>query len=67
MQTFNVDIYTPTGPLAIYAKQGDSMSRFFALALTDSGAPYEPPEGVVFSARFGAPGMPGGRQHAQRL
>ena len=60
MQTCNVDIYTPTGPLAIYAKQGDSMSRFFALALTDSGAPYEPPEGVVFSARFGAPGMPGG-------
>lgn len=60
MQTFNLDISTPSGPLVIYAKQADSMSRFFKAVLSDSGAPWEPPAGSALTVRFGAAGMPAG-------
>ena len=60
MQTFNIDISQPRGPLVLYASQGDSLSRFFAVTVTDSGAAYEPPAGAVYTVRFGAPGMPAG-------
>ncbi|HIX16953.1 MAG TPA: phage tail protein [Candidatus Gemmiger faecavium] len=60
MQTFNLDISTPSGPLVIYAKQADSMSRFFKVVLSDSGAPWEPPAGIALTVRFGAAGMPAG-------
>ena len=60
MQTFKLDISIPAGPLVIYAKQADSMSRFFKVALSDSGASWEPPPGSVMTVRFGAPGMPAG-------
>lgn len=60
MQTFNLDISTPSGPLVIYAKQADSMSRFFKVVLSNSGAPWEPPAGSALTVRFGAAGMPAG-------
>lgn len=60
MQTFNLDISMPSGPMVIYAKQADSMSRFFKAVLSDSGAPWEPPAGSALTVRFGAAGMPAG-------
>ena len=60
MQTFNLDISKPGAPLVIYAKQADSMSRFFKAVLSDSGAPWEPPAGSALTVRFGAAGMPAG-------
>ena len=60
MQTFNIDISRKNGPLVLYAKQGDSLSRFFKIAFFQDGAPWEPPAGALFSVRFGAPGMPSG-------
>lgn len=60
MQRFNIDISQPRGPLVLYVSQGDSMSRFFAVTVTDNGAAYEPPDGAVYTVRFGAPGMPAG-------
>lgn len=60
MQQFNIDISQPRGPLVIYASQGDSMSRFFEVTMTDNGAAYEPPAGAVYTVRFGAPGKPAG-------
>lgn len=40
--------------------QADSMSRFFAMTITDNGAPWTAPDGAVWTVRFGAPGMPAG-------
>lgn len=60
MLTFNVDISAPSGPLVIYAMQADSMSRFFALTITDNGAAWTPPTGAIWTVRFGAPQMPSG-------
>lgn len=60
MQTFNIDISQPRGPLVLYVSQGDSLSRFFSVTVTDNGAAYEPPTGAVYTVRFGAPGMPAG-------
>ena len=60
MQTFNLDVSQPRGPLVLYASQGDSMSRFFSVTVTDNGASYEPPDGAIYTVRFGAPGMPAG-------
>lgn len=60
MQTFNIDISQPRGPLVLYVSQGDSLSRFFEVTVTDNGAAYEPPTGAIYTVRFGAPGMPAG-------
>lgn len=60
MQNFIVDISSPSGPLVLYAMQADSMSRFFAITVTDSGAAWTPPDGAAWTVRFGAPGMPAG-------
>lgn len=60
MQNFNLDISQPRGPLVLYASQGDSLSRFFAVTVTDNGAAYEAPSGAIYTVRFGAPGMPAG-------
>lgn len=60
MQTFNLDVSQPRGPLVLYASQGDSLSRFFAVTVTDNGAAYEPPTGAIYTVRFGSPGMPAG-------
>ena len=60
MQQFNIDISQPRGPLVLYASQGDSLSRFFAVTVTDNGAAYTPPDGAIYTVRFGAPGMPAG-------
>ena len=62
MQQFNIDISQPRGPLVLYASQGDSMSRFFSVTVTDNGAAYTPPDGAFYflTVRFGAPGMPAG-------
>ena len=40
--------------------QADSMSRFFAMTITDNGAPWTAPDGAAYTVRFGAPGMPAG-------
>lgn len=40
--------------------QADSMSRFFAITVTDNGAAWTPPDGAAWTVRFGAPGMPAG-------
>lgn len=60
MQTFNIDISQPRGPLVLYVSQGDSLSRFFSVTVTDNGAAYEPPTGAIYTVRFGAPGKPAG-------
>ena len=60
MQQFDLDISAPRGPLVLYASQGDSLSRFFSVTVTDNGAAYTPPDGAIYTVRFGAPGMPAG-------
>lgn len=60
MQKFNLDLSAPVGPLVLYAMQADSMSRFFAITVTDNGAAWTPPDGAAWTVRFGAPGMPAG-------
>lgn len=60
MQTFNIDISQPRGPLVLYVSQGDSLSRFFSVTVTDNGAAYEPPAEAIYTVRFGAPGKPAG-------
>lgn len=40
--------------------QADSMSRFFAITVTDNGAAWTPPGGAAWTVRFGASGMPAG-------
>ena len=60
MQTFNIDISRKNAPLVLYAKQGDSLSRFFKIVFLQDGVPWEPPAGALFSVRFGAPSMPDG-------
>lgn len=60
MQKFNIDISQPRGPLVLYVSQGDSLSRFFSVTVTDNGAAYTPPDGAIYTVRFGAPGMPAG-------
>lgn len=60
MQQFNIDISQPRGPLVLYVSQGDSLSRFFSVTVTDNGAAYEPPTGAIYTVRFGSPGMPAG-------
>lgn len=52
MQNFNVDISTSHIPQALYVKQGDSLSRFFALTIADNGSPWEPPENAAYTIRF---------------
>lgn len=52
MQNFNVDISTSHIPQALYVKQGDSLSRFFALTVADNGSPWEPPENAAYTIRF---------------
>lgn len=52
MQNFNVDISTSRIPQALYVKQGDSLSRFFALTIADNGSPWEPPENAAYTIRF---------------
>lgn len=44
----------------LYTMQADSMSRFFAMTITDNGAPWTAPDGAAYTVRFGAPGMPAG-------
>lgn len=60
MQQFNIDISQPRGPLVLYVSQSDSLSRFFSVTVTDNGAAYAPPDGAIYTVRFGAPGMPAG-------
>lgn len=60
MQQFNIDISQPRGPLVLYVSQGDSLSRFFSVTVTDNGAAYTPPAGAIYTVRFGAPGKPAG-------
>lgn len=44
----------------LYTMQADSMSRFFAMTITDNGAPWTAPDGAAYTVRFGAPGLPAG-------
>lgn len=60
MQQFNIDISQPRGPLVLYASQGDAMSRFFSVTVTDNGATYTPPAGSIYTVRFGKADMPAG-------
>lgn len=52
MQSFVADISAGAIPQILRVKQGDSMSRFFQLTLTDGGAAWQPPEGAVYTVRF---------------
>lgn len=52
MQNFSVDISTSHIPQVLYVKQGDSLSRFFALTVADNGSPWEPPENAAYTIRF---------------
>ena len=60
MQTFNVDIAQAPAPLVLYAKQGDSLSRFFQINFLQNGQPWTPPAGATFAVRYGVPGLPSG-------
>lgn len=46
--------------MIIYAMQADSLSRFFAVTVTDNGEAWMPPDGVLWTVRFGAPQLPAG-------
>lgn len=52
MQNFSVDISTSHIPQTLFVKQGDSLSRFFALTIADNGSPWEPPENAAYTIRF---------------
>lgn len=60
MQKFSVDISSRGAPMVLYAAQGDTKSRFFSVAMFDSGVAYSLPSGAYVTVRFGAPGMPAG-------
>ena len=60
MQKFSVDISSRGAPMVLYAAQGDTKSRFFSVAMFDSGVAYSLPSGASVTVRFGAPGMPAG-------
>ena len=60
MQKFSVDISSRGAPMVLYAAQGDTKSRFFSVAMFDSGVEYSLPSGAYVTVRFGAPGMPAG-------
>lgn len=60
MQKFRVDISSRGAPMVLYAAQGDTKSRFFSVAMFDSGVEYSLPSGASVTVRFGAPGMPAG-------
>ena len=60
MQKFSVDISSRGAPMVLYAAQGDTKSRFFSVAMFDSGVAYSLPIGAYVTVRFGAPGMPAG-------
>ena len=60
MQKFRVDISSRGAPMVLYAAQGDTKSRFFSVAMFDSGVAYSLPSGASVTVRFGAPGMPAG-------
>lgn len=60
MQTFNIDIAQSPAPLVLYAKQGDSLSRFFQINFLESGQPWTPPAGALFAVRYGTPSLPSG-------
>lgn len=51
MQTIYIDISNKMVLPIIYAKQGD-VGRKFAVSFSDSGIPYEPPNGSVFSVWY---------------
>lgn len=51
MQTIYLDISNKSVVPTIYAKQGD-VGRKFDIVLTDSGLPYMPPSGSVFSVWY---------------
>ena len=59
MQSFNLNMDRP-GEFVLYAKQGDSNSRFVRLALSSGGVAYVPPVGSSMTIRYGAPNMPKG-------
>ena len=59
MQSFNLNMDRP-GEYVLYAKQGDSNSRFVRLALSSGGVAYVPPVGSSMTIRYGAPNMPKG-------
>lgn len=60
MQTAIIDLSLPGVTPVLHAMQGDSMSRFFSVTVTDSGVPWDAPSGAAWTVRFGAPGMPAG-------
>lgn len=60
MQTFNIDIAQSPAPLVLYAKQGDSLSRFFQINFLQNGQPWTPPAGALFAVRYGVPSLPSG-------
>ena len=60
MQKFRVDISSRGAPMVLYAAQGDTKSRFFSVAMFDSGVEYSLPSGAYVTVRFGEPGMPAG-------
>lgn len=60
MQTAIIDLSLPGVTPVFHAMQGDSMSRFFSVTVTDSGVPWYAPSGAAWTVRFGAPGMPSG-------
>lgn len=60
MQKFNIELDAPSTPLVLYSMQGDSLSRFFQMTITQGGAAWTPPTGSIWTVRFGAPNMPAG-------
>lgn len=60
MQKFNIELDAPSTPLVLYSMQGDSLSRFFQMTITQGGAAWTPPTGAIWTVRFGAPNMPAG-------
>lgn len=55
-----MDFQNKGQPPVLYAVQGDSLSRAVAVTLLDGGQPYELPDPVSVSVRFGKPDGTGG-------
>lgn len=60
MQKFNIELDAPSTPLVLYSMQGDSLSRFFQMTITQGGTPWAQPAGAAWTVRFGATNMPAG-------
>ena len=52
MKTITIDISKPGPVETLCVREGDAMSRFFAITIWDNGTEYKPPTGAAYSIRY---------------